>query len=45
LQVVNAKVYKDSDHVKKDDDLKAHRGRDDFLKLLAELEAMNRESK
>jgi tetratricopeptide (TPR) repeat protein len=35
-----AKGYKDAEHMKNDDDLKALRGRDDFKKLLAELETM-----
>jgi hypothetical protein len=39
LQQAVAKGYKDAEHMKKDDDLKALRGRDDFKKLLAGLEA------
>jgi tetratricopeptide (TPR) repeat protein len=39
LRQAVAKGFKDSEHLKKDDDLKALRGRDDFKKLLAELEA------
>src|SRR5262249_3203247 len=39
LQQAVAKGWKDAGHMKKDDDLKALRDRDDFKKLLAELEA------
>jgi serine/threonine-protein kinase len=39
LQQAIAKGWKDVEHVKKDDDLKALRGRDDFKKLVVELEA------
>jgi tetratricopeptide (TPR) repeat protein len=38
LRQAVAKGFKDADHMKNDDDLKALRGRDDFKKLLAELE-------
>jgi tetratricopeptide (TPR) repeat protein len=38
LQQAVAKGFKDADHIKNDDDLKSLRGRDDFKKLLAELE-------
>jgi serine/threonine-protein kinase len=41
LQQAVTKGYKDADHMKKDPDLKALRDRDDFKKLLAELEAAN----
>jgi serine/threonine protein kinase/tetratricopeptide (TPR) repeat protein len=41
LQQAVAKGYKDVDHMKKDDDLKALRELDDFKKLVAELEAAN----
>jgi serine/threonine protein kinase len=37
-----AKGYKDAEHRKKDDDLKALRERDDFKKLLADLEKKSR---
>ena len=36
-----SKGFDDAEHMKQDDDLKALRGRDDFKKLLAELEAAN----
>jgi hypothetical protein len=39
LQQAVAKGFKDADHMKKDDDLKALRERDDFKKLVMELEA------
>jgi tetratricopeptide (TPR) repeat protein len=39
LRQAIAKGYKDAEHMKKDDDLKALRGREDFKKLMAELEA------
>jgi hypothetical protein len=39
LQQAVAKGYNDAEHMKKDDDLKSLRERDDFKKLLAELEA------
>jgi serine/threonine-protein kinase len=39
LQQAIAKGYKDAEHMKKDDDLKALRERDDFKKLVAALEA------
>jgi len=39
LQQAVANGYKDVEHVKHDDDLKALRSRDDFKKLLADLEA------
>jgi serine/threonine-protein kinase len=42
LRQAVAKGYKDADHLKKDPDLDPLRGRDDFLKLLAELEAAAR---
>ncbi len=38
LKQAVAKGYKDIEHLKKDDDLKALRQREDFQKLLAELE-------
>jgi tetratricopeptide (TPR) repeat protein len=38
LQQAVANGWKDAEHMKKDDDLKALRGREDFRKLLAELE-------
>jgi serine/threonine protein kinase/tetratricopeptide (TPR) repeat protein len=38
LEQAVAKGFKDAEHMKKDDDLKALRERDDFKKLLAELE-------
>jgi len=38
LQQAVARGYKDAEHLKKDDDLKALRQRDDFKKLVAELE-------
>jgi serine/threonine protein kinase/Flp pilus assembly protein TadD len=38
LRQAVAKGYKDADHMKKDDDLKALRERDDFKKLVEELE-------
>jgi serine/threonine-protein kinase len=41
LQQAVAKGYKDAEQMKKDDDLKALRERDDFKKLVAELEAAN----
>ena len=41
LQQAIAKGYKDAEHLKKDDDLKGLRERDDFKKLLRELEAAN----
>jgi hypothetical protein len=41
LQKAVAKGYKDVDHLKKDEDLKALREREDFKKLVAELEAAN----
>jgi hypothetical protein len=40
-----AKGYKDADHIKKDVDLDQLRSRDDFKKLLAELEAKNKTGK
>jgi serine/threonine-protein kinase len=40
-----AKGYKDADHMKKDADLDPLRSRDDFKKLLAELEAKNKTGK
>jgi hypothetical protein len=40
LRQAVAKGYKDIDHLKKDDDLKALRGREDYKKLLKELEEM-----
>ena len=39
LQQAVAKGYKDVEHLKKDDDLKALREREDFKQLVAELEA------
>jgi eukaryotic-like serine/threonine-protein kinase len=39
LQQAVAKGFKDAEHLKKDDDLKALREREDFKKLLAEMEA------
>jgi hypothetical protein len=39
LQQAVAHGYKDAEHMKHDDDLKALRSRDDFKKLLADLEA------
>jgi serine/threonine-protein kinase len=39
LRQAVARGYKDADHLKKDKDLDPLRGRDDFQKLLAELEA------
>jgi serine/threonine-protein kinase len=45
LRQAVAKGYKDIDHLKKDPDLDPLRGRDDFKKLLAELEAGAREQK
>ena len=39
LQQAVANGFKDAEHLKKDDDLKALRGRDDFKKLVAALEA------
>ncbi len=38
LRQAIGKGYKDIEHLKKDDDLKALRERDDFKKLLTELE-------
>jgi hypothetical protein len=37
LQQAVAKGWKDAEHMKKDDDLRTLRGREDFKKLLAEL--------
>jgi serine/threonine protein kinase/tetratricopeptide (TPR) repeat protein len=41
LQQAVAKGWKDAEHMKKDDDLKALREREDFKKLVSELEAAN----
>jgi serine/threonine-protein kinase len=45
LRQAVAKGYKDADHLKKDPDLDPLRGRDDFQKLLAEVEAAEPEQK
>jgi tetratricopeptide (TPR) repeat protein/tRNA A-37 threonylcarbamoyl transferase component Bud32 len=45
LREAVAKGYKDVEHMKKDSDLDPLRGRDDFKKLVAELESAGREKK
>ncbi len=45
LQAAVAKGYKDAAHMKKDKDLDPLRGREDFKKLLAEVEAAAKKSK
>jgi hypothetical protein len=42
LRQAVAKGWKNAEHMKQDDDLKALREREDFKKLMAELEAANK---